>query len=91
MIQLLEMLQNEIEDSSVAATRNSKVVVCIDDSELILSHQDAELLLHNEATVDRFFEALGCPADSAIELHNLTTEDEVFSALEKRFVTVDQM
>jgi hypothetical protein len=91
LIELIEALRSEVARPSAAFDTGARVTVFIEKGHLNLTAADAIYLLHSESTVARFFDALGCPDDTGIEIHSFEIEDEVKSALEARFSTVDEL
>ena len=90
LTQLLDELKDAAVESSVISLTGSHALVFIDDDTLRLNQEEAELLFHSVATVEQFYAALGDPSDAALELHDLTLEENVISALERLFVAVDE-
>lgn len=90
---LLVELKEEINRPSAGyeTDRAAKVVVYIGRGSLTLTPNEAIFLLHNANTVERFYESIGCPDDSGVELHGMEVSDEVKEALDYHFSTVDEL
>ena len=91
LIDLLVELRLEIDRPSAIYEGTSRLAVYVGRGQLNITAQDAVFLLHSEDTVNRFYEAIGSPDDCGVELYDIEIEDEVKSALEARFSTVDEM
>lgn len=48
------------------------------------------MLLAEEAIVERFYEALGSPAEASVTLCAITVPDDSLDALERLFAAVDE-
>jgi len=90
LIELLETLRETDDPTTVMPGRDAKATVYIGKGELELPSRDCVLLFSTEETVESFFDAIGSPTDASIELHDIEVEDDVRSALEERFSTVDE-
>lgn len=88
---LLAELREEVDRPSACYETSSKLVVYIGRGTFAIPPQDAVFLLHSPDTVDRFYEALGAPDDCGVELYDFEVDDEVKTALEAVFSTVDEM
>lgn len=88
---LLTELREEIDRPSASYETESKVVVWIGRGQLNLTAQEAVFFLHSPDTVARFYEAIGAPDDCGIEIHGFDLDDEVKSALDATFSTVDEL
>lgn len=91
LIDLLTELREEIARPSASYESDAKVVVYIGKGQLNITATDAVFLLDSAETVERFYEAIGAPDDCGIELHDFEVDDEVKSALDARFSTVDEL
>lgn len=91
LIDLLVELRGEIDRPSASYDGTAKLVVYIGRGQLNITAADAVFLLHSEAAVNRFYESIGSPDDCGVELYDFEIEDEVKSALDARFSTVDEM
>lgn len=91
LIKLLAELKAEDSGTSVVTVKNSYAVVGFpgEPDGLQLSATECELLFDSPETVVQFFEALDEPADTALELHNISVEDEVMDTLHEYF-SVDE-
>jgi hypothetical protein len=92
--QLLEDLKVEKPESHTVVQPDSKMLVVNDDLEdgtYTFTGEEAKLLLANRDTVDRLFESIGYPEEVFVEIHNITIDEEIMSALEQHASTVDEM
>jgi hypothetical protein len=92
LVQLIEELDSE-EESSVVTIEDSHATVYLadDDKGMRLNRREVELLLHDTNTVRQFFEALDEPEDCSVELCSVRLEQDVQDALERCFVSVDEV
>jgi hypothetical protein len=96
IIQLIEDLRAEINDSTVDATRESKAVVymneedAVHDNGIIISYLECKMIFSSTSTLERFLEALGDTEEASITLFDLGIPSEVVDLLEQRFVAVDE-
>lgn len=94
LVQLIIDLKDEVHDSSVGTDKTSKAIVHLDPEDekgISLSAEECKLLLHNEDTVRQMHECLGDPDEASISLHNLDLTQEVQDALERTFMSVDEL
>lgn len=94
LVQLIEDLKSEVHDSSVGGDKRSKAVVHIDPDDEIgisLNFEECKLLLHSESTVKQMHDAFNEPEEASIALHGLTLDQEVQDALERTFMSVDEL
>lgn len=91
--QLIEHLKAEGAESSVHAEEpESHMVVYNDDDEqetYTFRLADTKLLLNTPETVERFYEALGNPGNTCIELQGVEPTDEVLDKMAMLFLSVD--
>ena len=96
LIELLEELDGEALTSSVETTKDSRVVVYLNqqaanaEDGISLNRGEAMMLLAEEAIVERFYEALGSPAEASVTLCAITVPDDSLDALERLFAAVDE-
>lgn len=94
LVQLIEDLKNEVHDSSVGGDKRSKAIVHIDPEDevgLTLNFEECRLLLHSEDTVRQLHEAINEPDEASVSIHNLDLNQGVLDALERTFVSVDEL
>lgn len=94
IVQLIEDLKSEVHDTSVGGDKRSKAVVHIDSDDEVgisLNFEECKLLLHSEHTVRQMHEAFGEPDEASIGLYTLDLTQEVLDALERTFVSVDEL
>jgi hypothetical protein len=91
LIDLLIELRGEITRPSANYDTGAHAVVYIGKGQLNITAPDAVFLLHSVDTVRRFYEAIGGQDDTGIALYSFEIEDEVKSALDAHFSTVDEM
>jgi hypothetical protein len=94
IVQLLEDLKDEVHDSSVGTDKTSKAVIHLDPDDekgFTLNAEECRLLLHSEVTVRQLFEALDEPEEASISLHSLDVTQQVQDALERSFMSVDEL
>jgi hypothetical protein len=94
LVQLIEDLKGEVHDSSVGGDKRSKAVVHIDPDDEVgisLNFEECKLLLHSEDTVKQMHDAFGEPEEASVSLHALDLNQEVLDALERNFVSVDEL
>src|SRR4051812_48704548 len=91
LLDLMDELRLEIDLPTANYDTDSKMVVYIGRGQLNVSASDAVFLLHSKATVQRFYESIGSPDDTGVELYGFEIEDDVKSALDTHFSTVDEM
>jgi hypothetical protein len=94
LVQLIQDLKDEVHDSSVGTDKSSKAVLHLDPEDekgIVLNADECKLLLHSENTVQQFHQALGEPEEASISLHNLDLGHEVLDALERTFMSVDEL
>lgn len=91
LIELLETLKMEISRPSARYDSGARVMIYIGKGEMNLAAKEAIFFLHSADTVNRFFEALGSPNDTGIELYSFEIDDDAKSALDSNFSTVDEM
>lgn len=94
LVQLIEDLKEEVHDSSVGTDKSSKAILHLDPDDergVALSEADCKLLLHSEDTVRQMHEAIGEPEEASISLHSLDLNQEVQDALERTFMSVDEL
>ena len=89
LIELLEALATEVRKSSALTEDTSRIAVYIGKGTLTIDSTDTPLILHSPGTVKRFFEALGSPAGTAIEVYDTAVNDDVLETLEELFSTAD--
>ena len=91
LVKLLAELAAESVGTSVVTVKNSYATVGFsgEPEGLQLTPADCELIFDTPETVTQFFEALDEPADAALELHNISLEDEVMDMLHEYF-SVDE-
>lgn len=92
--ELCELLQNLAERgqrTTVAALQEAKAVVHMGRQQLTLSKDECELLFEDSETVTDFIEAISSPEGANLELFDLEVDEEVKSALESHFSTVDEL
>jgi hypothetical protein len=93
LVNLIEELGEEIHDSTVGVTKESRATIRLDpDNEdgIKLSATDCKLLLHSSATVEQMMDALGVVDEASIELHELDLTHQVLESLERQFAAVDE-
>lgn len=88
---LLTELREEINRPSARYEDGARLIVYVGRGQLNITASDAVFLLHDAATVQRFYESIGSPDDSGVELYAFDIDDEVKSALDACFSTVDEM
>jgi hypothetical protein len=91
LTELLADLRNEVKHPSARYEAGARIVVFIGKGQLNLAAPEAVFLLHSPDTVNRFFEAIGSPDDAGVELYSFDIEDDVKSALDTQFSTVDEL
>lgn len=94
LVQLIEDLKSEVHDSSVGGDKHSKVVIHTEPDDEIgisLNFEDCKLLLHSEKTVRQMHEALDEPEEASISIHGLDLNQDVQDALERTFMSVDEL
>lgn len=94
LVQLIEDLKSEVHDSSVGGDKRSKATVHIDPDDEVgisLNFEECKLLLHSESTVKQMHDAFGEPEEASVSLHSLDLNQEVLDALERNFVSVDEL
>lgn len=91
LIELIEELRLNAGYPSARYDDGGKMVVYIGRGVLNIPAADAVFLLHSSNTVDRFYEALGGPDDAGVELYSFEIDDDVKTALDAHFSTVDEM
>jgi hypothetical protein len=86
VLQLLEELTDEAEDTSVVTVDTSYALITVGErpDPIRLSAPECELLLHSENTVERLFDALGAPSAS-IELYHVRLSTDAETALTQLF------
>lgn len=91
LIKLLGDLKAEDSGTSVVTVKNSYALVGLpgEPDSLKLSAEECELLFDTPESALQFYEALDEPADAALELHNISLDDEVLEALNGLF-SVDE-
>lgn len=81
--------------NTVQVQSQSKMVAVVEDGlakgRHVFSAQECQLLLRDEATVKRFFDALDYPDNIFIEVCDLVLEPEVMTELEAYASTVDEL
>lgn len=94
LVQLIENLESEIDDSSVETEHGSCAVIHTeynaDDKGIVLNERECKLVFHSEKTAERLFDALGSPAEATITLTDIVLEDAVIECLERNFRAVDE-
>lgn len=96
LTQLIEELEGEAIVSLVEAPQSAKVHIHLsedaitEDDPITLNAEEARLLLANEGTIERLFEALGNPEDASITLEDVILPDAALDALERMFTAVDE-
>lgn len=91
LIDLLSALRAEVRSSSVLTENDSRIAVYIGKGTLNLDADESTLVLHSKATVRKFYEAIGSPPATPIELYSLAIDDEVKETLDNLFSTVDEL
>ncbi|MGV0949178.1 MAG: hypothetical protein ACOYB3_00805 [Azonexus sp.] len=91
LFDLLEELREEITRPSASYENGARVAVYIGRGQMNITAADAVFLLDNADTVGRFYEAIGSPDDCGIELYGFDIEEDVKSALDAHFSTVDEV
>lgn len=87
---LLEDLLVEAPDHGIVQSAQSEAIVYTDGNEIVLSADECNVVFHKASTVRQFHEALGSPADAAVELCDLTVNPDVLTELERLFTAVDE-
>lgn len=93
LVNLIEELSEEIHDSTVGVTKESRATIRLDpenEDGIKLSANDCKLLLHSTHTVDQMMDSLGVVDEATIELHELDLTHQVLEALERQFAAVDE-
>jgi uncharacterized Zn finger protein len=96
LIQLIEDLRAENNDSTVDTTRESKAIVYMNEEDAVrdkgitINDLECKLFFANTSSLERFLEALGDTEEASITLFDLGLPSEVVDLLEKRFVAVDE-
>lgn len=93
LVNLIEDLTEEIHDSSVGVTKDSRATIRLDPEEddgIKINANECKLLLHSPATVEQMMDTLGVVDEATIELHELDLTHEVLEALERKFAAVDE-
>ena len=91
LIELLDTLRQEVRSSSALAEEDAHMAVYIGKGTLNLDANESALVLHSRSTVKRFFEAIGSPDDTSIEITSIAIDDDVKEALDAVFSTVDEL
>ena len=91
LLDLVSDLREEIPRPSAIYDTGAKVTVYIGRGQLSITPADAVFLLHDSSTVERFYEAIGSPDDTGVELYGFEIDDEVKTALDAHFSTVDEL
>lgn len=91
LLDLLKELKEEAFDSSVKCSASGYVRLYIDAEEITLRADEVEVLFHSPETAIQLYQALDEPEDASVEFHDVAMLSEVIDALEKHFLTVDEV
>jgi hypothetical protein len=94
LVQLIEDLKAKVHDSSVGGDKSAKAVVHIDPEDEVgvsLNFDECKLLLHSKRTVEQMHDAFGEPDEASISISGLDLTQEVQDALERTFMSVDEL
>lgn len=93
LIQVLDELRSEGADTTVVTIKGShaKVYTTPAADPITLTREETELLLNTTGTVEMFHEALGSPTDAAIELHQISLDEDVEEKLGVLFSSVEEV
>ena len=91
--QLITDLRSEKPQSGAVTHEDSTMVMLIEDTEdrHVFNAEESRLLLSNQGSIKRLFEALDYPEEVIVELHGIDLDADSMSELESLASTVDEM
>ena len=84
-------LADEIDQSTVETSRDSKAVLVIGAQEITFNAEMCRTAFHSVDTVQIVFEAAGSPETAYLSLYDVVVEQDVEDTLERLFTAVDSL
>ena len=90
---LIEELESELIDSDVEVSKDSRMVIFLNEDDKTgfeLNADEAKLALANADTAQRLIDAVDHPSTASLLLKDISLDDDVLSILERSFNAVDE-